>query len=482
MEKKDENEYITVKKGENFSEWYSQVLLKSGFIDHSEVSGCLVFRPSAYGTWQIVMDAVDKEFKEDGVEDTYFPLLIPERFLRKEQEHLEGFSPEVAWVTHTGDSKLEERLAIRPTSETIMYVSFAKWIRSWRDLPIRYNQWNNVLRWEFKHPVPFIRSREFLWNEGHSVFATKEEAIKERDSILNIYEKVLREYLALPGIVGKKTDKEKFAGAVETYSIEHIMPDGWAIQGPDHHFDGQNFSKAFGIKFLDKSGNSDYGWQTTYAISTRELGTMVATHGDDKGLVIPPKVAYIQAVIVPIYKKGNEAAVNDYAREVYKSLKGHCRIKLDDREGYTPGYKFNDWEMKGIPIRIEIGAREMESKSVVVVRRDTGQKKEVKMEHLVKSIGSEFEEMQESMYRKAEGFLKSHIHEAKDYDDFKNIIKEKGGIIHAPWCGSRECEDKVKEETSAKITNIPIKQGKPSGKCIYCGKKAEFMANFARSY
>ncbi len=259
-------EGITVKKSENFDEWYVQVILKSELADYSSVSGCLVYRPTAYTIWEIMQKAADEEFKKIGIQNVYFPLLIPERLLKKEKEHVEGFSPEVAWVTQTGDTKLDERLAIRPTSEAIMYESFSKWIRSWRDLPLRFNQWNNVLRWEFKHPIPLLRTREFLWNEGHTVFATKEEAEAERDQILNIYKKITEEYLALPGIIGKKTDKEKFAGAVESYSIEHLLPDGRAIQGPDFHNDGQNFSKAFDITFLDKNGKKQYAWQNTWAI------------------------------------------------------------------------------------------------------------------------------------------------------------------------------------------------------------------------
>ncbi|MDE1851398.1 MAG: proline--tRNA ligase [Candidatus Micrarchaeota archaeon] len=482
MDKKDENEYITVKKSENFSEWYSQVIIKSGFVDHSEVSGCLVFRPSAYGAWQIVVGAIDKLFREDGIENVYFPLLIPEKFLRKEQEHLEGFSPEVAWVTQTGDTELEERLAIRPTSETIMYASYSKWIRSWRDLPMRYNQWNNVLRWEFKHPTPFIRSREFLWNEGHTVFATEKEAYAEGEVILGIYNKVLLEYLALPGIPGKKTDKEKFAGALESHSIEHIMPDGWAIQGPDWHFDGQNFAKAFDIKFLDKEGKTQYAWQNTFAISTRELGVMVSVHGDDKGLVLPPRVAYIQVVIVPIYKKDNQGKVNEYAESVFKRIRKEFRARMDHRDGYSPGFKFNEWEMKGVPIRIEIGERDMAKDMAVLALRDTGEKKEVKVEDIAKTLAAELDAMHARMLAKAEKFLKDNTHHAGSYEELKRILKEKGGIVGAPWCGSRKCEDKVKDEIGAKITNIPYHQKKEDKKCVVCGEKADSLANFARSY
>lgn len=473
---------ISVKKSENFMEWYLQVLIKSNFMDYSDVSGCIIFRPAAYGAWQIIVDATDAEFKKAGIEDVYFPLLIPEKLLKKEAEHFEGFVPEVAWVTQSGDTKFEERLAIRPTSEAIMYPSYSKWIRSWRDLPVRYNQWNNALRWEFKHPTPFLRSREFLWNEGHSAFATKKEADAERDVILGIYMKILKEYLALPAILGIKSDKEKFAGAVATYSTEHVMPDGWAIQGPDFHSDGQNFSKPFDIKFLDKDGKYSYVWQNTYAITTRELGVMVATHSDDKGLVLPPKLAYIQVVIVPIYKNENEKAIKKHSKKVARQLSRKLRTKIDDREGYSPGYKFNDWELKGIPVRIEIGQRETEGDKVVLVRRDTGEKTECKTAETAKEIAKLLESIHDGLYTKAEEYLKANIHTVASYDEFKKVLEEKKGIIRAAWCGNPDCEEKIKVETGAKIINIPFEQGERIENCIYCGKESKHMANFAKSY
>lgn len=481
MDDKNENG-ITVKKSENFMEWYLQVLTKSDFMDYSEVSGCIIFKPAAFGAWQIITSSTDAEFKKVGIEDVYFPLLIPEKLLKKEQEHLEGFEPEVAWVTQSGDTKFSERLAIRPTSEAIMYSSYSKWVRSWRDLPIRHNQWNNVLRWEFKHSTPFIRTREFLWNEGHSVFATESEANAERDVILGIYQKILKEYFALPGIIGIKSDKEKFAGAVASYSIEHIMPDGWAIQGPAWHSDGQNFAKAFDIKFLDKEGNSQYAWQNTYALTTRELGVMVAIHSDDKGLVLPPKLAYVQVVVVPIYKKDNVAKVDAYAKKISSQLSKEFRVKLDNREGYSPGYKFNDWELRGIPIRIEIGQREMDANKLVIARRDTGEKSDCSAKDAKHAIEKLLDEIQNALFSRAEDFLKANVHNVADYKEFKKVLEEKRGILHAPWCGNEECEKSIKEETGAKITNIPFEQGKLSEKCVYCGKKAKRMANFARSY
>ncbi len=473
---------VEAKKSENFSDWYVQVITRSGFIDYSDVSGCIVFKPHAYGTWQLITEAVDRAFKKDGVENSYFPMLIPEKLLQKEQDHLKGFIPEVAWVTHTGNTELDQKLAIRPTSEAIMYSSYSKWIRSWRDLPLRYNQWNSVLRWEFKHPTPFIRSREFLWNEGHSAFATKEEAIAERERIISIYLDTLQNYLALPGIVGKKSETEKFAGAVETYSIEHIMPDGWAIQGPDHHFDGQNFSKAFDIKFLDKNEKIEYAWQTTYAITTRVLGIMVATHGDDKGLVVPPRVAYIQIVIVPIYRKDNQELVNKHASKLYEELREKFRTRLDDRSEYSPGFKFNEWELKGVPMRIEIGEKDIAVNSVVIVRRDTGEKMQVKVAALSKSVEVELERMHADMYKKAKEAMASMIHVANSLDEFKKVLKEKGGIITSPWCGDAACELKMKEENGTKITNLPVEHPTVGDRCIYCGKQAKHVANFARSY
>ncbi|MGI0141970.1 MAG: proline--tRNA ligase [Candidatus Micrarchaeales archaeon] len=484
MAKKEVDEKgITVKKAENFSEWYVQVLTKSEFIDYTDVSGALAYRPAAYAAWQMITDAVDKEFKRIGIQNVYFPLFIPEKYLEKEKEMLKGFTPEVAWVTHAGDTKLSERLAVRPTSETIMYASYSKWIRSWRDLPLRYNQWNNVVRWEFKDPTPLIRGREFLWNEGHTVFATEKEASAERDVILSIYETVLKEYLALPGIVGQKTAKEKFPGAIASYSIEQLMPDMLVVQGPDFHADGQTFSKAFDIKFLDKEGKTSYAWQNTYAITTRELGVMAATHSDDKGLVLPPKVAHIQVAIVPIYRDENREDVLKFARKVAGLLGDEFRIKIDDREGYTPGFKFADWELRGIPLRVEIGPKDMEKKQVVLVRRDTGAKSETDLGNIATKVNVILKDIHNNLYKKAEEFMVANIHtNVKSYSEFKKVMKEKGGIIHAPWCEDQSCEDKIKEETGAKITNMPFKSCPLEPKCIYCNKKAKKMANFAKSY
>lgn len=469
------------KKSENFSEWYTSTLIDAGMLDYSSVSGMIVFMPDCYFVWEAIQRATDELFKEDGIQNAYFPLFIPERLLNKEKEHVEGFLPEVAWVTHAGETKLDERLAVRPTSEAIMYESFAKWIRSWRDLPLRLNQWNSVVRWEFKHPMLLIRNREFLWNEGHSVFANREEAMAERDRILGIYQIVIRDYLALSGIVGRKSDKEKFSGAEATFSIEFIMPDGWAIQGPDWHFDGQNFAKAYGIQFLDSNSKKDYAWQNTYAISTRMLGIMAAVHGDDKGLILPPRLARIQVAVVPIYNDENKDRIITKAKELHHDIDKRFRVYLDDRD-YSPGWKFNEWELKGVPIRVEIGEKELESSKVTLFRRDTLERVAVGMEEVQQRIEVLLIEIHQNMLKRAKQLLDSSISNVADYQEMKDALKSKGGIMHAPWCGSRECEDKIKDETGAKITNMPLDQSDIKGKCIYCGKKATHMANFARSY
>ncbi|MEM5778661.1 MAG: proline--tRNA ligase [Candidatus Aenigmatarchaeota archaeon] len=472
---------LSVKKSENFDKWYIEVILKSGLVDYSDVSGCMVLRPDGYFIWEQIQKFTNENFKKAGIKNVYFPLFIPERFLSKEKEHVEGFSPEVAWVTHAGNRKLDERLAVRPTSETIMYPSYAKWIRSWRDLPMRYNQWNNVVRWEFKHAIPLLRTREFLWQEGHTVFATQEEALKEEKEILEIYRKTTEDLLALPGIVGRKTEKEKFAGAVFTTAIEHLLPDGRAVQGPDFHHDGQNFAKAFNIRFLDKNKKRQYAWQNTFGMSTREIGVMVAVHGDDKGLVLPSKVAPIQVVIVPVYNSKTKELVLNEAKKLEENLK-EFRTKLDNREEFSPGFKYNEWELKGVPIRIEIGPKDIKEKQVIIVRRDTLKKEAVKINKVNLRIKELLEEIHKNIFNKALEFLKNNTHKIKTYDEFKKVLKEKGGILQACWCGERICEDKVKEETGAKIINIPFGEEKPFSNCIHCGKIAKFIANFAKSY
>ncbi len=482
---KPSGEGVTAKKAENFSEWYTQAVIKSEFVDYTAVSGCLAFRPSGYFAWESVQKATDALFREEGIMNVYFPLFIPEKFLNKEKEHVKGFNPEVAWVTHTGDSKLDERLAVRPTSETIMYDSFSRWVRSWRDLPMRYNQWNSVVRWEFAHPTPLLRSREFLWNEGHTVFATKQEADAERDVILGIYIKILKEYLALPGVVGKKTDSEKFAGAEATYSIEHILPGGGSVQGPDFHSDGQRFAKAFEIKFLDKNGKMEYAYQNTFAISTRELGVMIAMHGDDKGIILPPNVAMTQVVIIPIYNNDNRDEVLKVARKLAEKLASAFRVYLDDNDAYSPGWKFHAWELKGVPVRVEIGERDIKADKAVVSRRDTGTKHDIKLKELPEEIARLLKEINESLYHKALKFLEASTHHVSTWAELKKVIGENGGFAQGAWCGSAKCEAKIKSELKAKITNMPFDmQDRAEGrKCVICSENdARYIVNIAKSY
>ncbi len=380
---------ITAKKSDDFSEWYTQLIQKADLADYTDVSGCIVFRPRAYAVWERIVQETDRRFKALGIQNAYFPMFIPEKNLMREKEHLKGFTPEVAWVTQAGDSKLAERLAVRPTSETIMYDSYSKWIRSWRDLPLKINQWNNVVRWEFKNPVPFFRTREFLWCEGHTVYATQQEAEKERDQIMGVFRDVCENYLALPSLLGKKSRKETFAGAEYTVSMEFVMPNGKAVQGPDFHHDGQIFAKAFNIKFLDKEKKDQYAWQNTFAITTRMLGVMFAVHSDDKGLVLPPKVAPVQVVVVPILFEDSKKKVLAKCGEIVGRLEGFT-VNVDDRDGYTPGWKFNEWEMKGVPVRLELGPKDLAKNQVVLVRRDTGEKKAVKISALKKVVPEVF--------------------------------------------------------------------------------------------
>ena len=481
MAEEKEQKGITVKKDEDFSEWYTQVIQKAELADYTQVSGCIVFRPYSYAIWEKVKEEVDKRIKVLGVKNAYFPLLIPESLLNKESEHVEGFSPEVAWVTKGGDTELSEKLAIRPTSEAIMYDSYAKWIRSWRDLPLRLNQWNNVVRWEFKHPVPFLRTREFLWNEGHTAFATKEEAEKEIHQILNVYKEVVEDYMALYGLLGRKSDKEKFAGAEYTCSFEYLMPSGKAVQGPDAHHDGQKFAKAYNIKFLNKEKKEEYVWQNTWAISTRMLGVMFAVHGDDKGLVLPPRIAPIQVVIIPILFDNTKEKVLKKAKEIRESLE-EARVELDDREGYSPGWKFNEWELKGVPIRIEIGPKDLEKNQVILVRRDTGKKETVPIKNAQKVIKETLEVIQESLFKNSKSFIERNLEKVETIEELKKALDKKK-IAIAPWCGTTECEDLIKDQTGgAKILNIPFDQPKKLGKCVWCKKEGKKAVYIGKNY
>jgi prolyl-tRNA synthetase len=473
---------ITVKKSENFSEWYTQVVQKAELADYAPVQGCMVIRPNGYAIWENIQKVLDREFKKLGVRNVYFPQFIPESFLKKEAEHFQGFVPECAWVTIGGTKELKEKLALRPTSETIIYDAFSKWIRSWRDLPLKVNQWCNIVRWESSTKF-FVRTTEFLWQEGHTAHATKEEAEKMMMDILRIYQRFVEDYLAIPVLIGKKTKKEKFAGALTTTTLEALMPDGRAIQMGTSHNLGQNFSKVFGIKFLDKDEEEKLVWNTSWGVSTRLIGSLIMTHGDDKGLIIPPRIAHTHIVIIPIFYSSKEKRlVSKKAEDIKNKLKKELTVILDDRTEYTPGWKFNEWELKGVPLRIEIGPQDIKKKQVVLVRRDNNKRIVVKENQLFEKIDKLLEDIQKSLFKKGKEFLKNNIRIAKNYEEFKNIMNEKRGFIKACWCGSEVCEEKIKEETGATIRVIPFKKDKIFSDCIYCGKKAEEVVYFAKAY
>jgi len=475
---------ITVKKDDDFSEWYIQVITKADLFDYTDVSGCIVFKPRIWSVWEKIRDEVDKRLKPMGVKNVYFPMFIPEKFLSKEEEHVEGFAPEVAWVTHAGETKLNERLAVRPTSETIMYPSFSKWVRSHRDLPILFNQWSNVVRWEFKHATPLMRTREFVFNEGHTAFASEKDALNEQERIINMYTDICENYLALPFLLGKKSQKEKFAGAVFTVSMEFLLPNGRAAQGPDFHHDGQNFAKAYDIKFLDKDDKEQFAWQNTWAISTRMLGVMVMIHSDDKGLILPPKLAPEQVVIVPILFEDSKKKVLKKAYEIKDDLeKKGISCFVDEREEYSPGWKFNEWELKGVPIRIELGPKDLEKSSVMVARRDDGKKESIFIKDVFEKVSFMMDDMQKSLLKKAKKALKEGMVDAKDWKEFMKGIENKK-IVNAYFCGSVECEDLIKDKSGgAKSLNMELKQPLMKGKkCVHCGKPAEFLFRFGKSY
>lgn len=478
---KKSTEGITVKKDENFSEWFTQLMIKADLADYSSVSGCIIFKPRSYAIWEKIVSECDKEFKKIGIQNVYFPIFIPENLLTKEEEHIEDFAPEVAWVTHGGNKELGERLAVRPTSEAIMYDSYSKWIRSWRDLPIRYNQWNNVVRWEFKNPVPFFRTREFLWNEGHTAFANEKEALAEEKPVLSIYDKFCANFMALPGIIGKKTEKEKFAGAVFSKKIHYMTNAGKVIEGPCFHHDGQKFAKAYDIKFIDKDEKEKLVWQNTWAITTRMLGVMFTVHSDDKGLVIPPKLAPEKIVLVPILIKGKEEKVIKKIKDIAKDLKQFNPI-LDERDNLSPGRKFSEWELKGIPLRLELGPKDLEKESVTLVKRNTGEKIEVKIKDLKKEIPSLLNTIQEELLNNATKILNSKQKKTEDKKELIKFVKEKN-MVNIPLCNNEACEDKMKEETTIKTLFIDPKKTSTKGKkCLICGKPADYWVYVGKSY
>ncbi len=473
---------LTSTKEEDFSEWFTQLIQKAELIEYSEVSGCYILRPNAYFIWETAQAYFDQLIKKDGVKNAYFPLFIPESLLTKEKEHVEGFAPEVAWVETGGSTKLKERLAVRPTSETIICHTYSKWIRSHKDLPLRLNQWCNVVRWEFKHCTPFLRSREFLWQEGHTVFATEKEAVEEVHHLLDFYEQLFREVYAVPVLKGRKSESEKFAGAVTTLSIETFLPNGKAIQGATSHYLGQNFAKAFDITFTDEEQQTQYVHQNSWGFSTRSIGVMILMHSDDKGLVLPPRVASTQVVVVPIIVGESKARVLKEAGKIKAKLeKADLRVHLDAREEYSAGWKFNEWEMKGVPLRIEIGPKDLEKEQAVLVRRDTGVKQSLPLVGIEKSASLLLEKIQADLLKKAEEHLKNSIVETKTLKEAEKALAD-GKMIFAPWCGKQECEEQLKEKTGAKSLNSPFNQPAVSGSCFHCKNKATCWFYFGKSY
>mgnify|MGYP004624760943 CR=1 FL=1 len=464
---------------EDFAQWYTDIVLKAELADYTATKGFIAIRPYGYAIWENIQNYTDKKFKETGVKNTSFPVLIPESLLEKEQDHVEGFAPEVAWVTEAGGEKLEERLCVRPTSETIITTMYSKWLKSWRDLPFVYNQWCSVLRWE-KETRPFLRSREFLWQEGHTIHETAKEAKERTMQMLEVYADVVENLLAIPVIKGVKTESEKFAGADETLTIETMMYDGKALQSGTSHYLGQNFAKPFNVSFQNKEGKQEYAYQTSWGISTRVLGAIIMAHGDNRGLKLPPRVAPIQAVLVPIatHKEG----VQEKAEELYKSLKDKFRMEIDLRDQVSTGYKFNDWEMKGVPVRIEMGPRDIENKECILVRRDTSEKVTVKLDDLEKKLAELLEDIQENMFNECKKRMESKTTIAHNMEEFKNNMDKEQGFIKAMWCGSAECEEKIKDLTGAKSRCMPFEQEHLGDTCVCCGKKADKMVVWGRQY
>ncbi len=464
---------------EDFPQWYTDVVLKTEMVDYGPVKGTMVIRPYGYAVWELIQQQMDQRFKETGHQNAYFPMLIPESFLQREAEHVEGFAPEVAWVTHGGNEKLAERLVVRPTSETIICEMYSKWIQSWRDLPLKCNQWCNVVRWE-KSTRPFLRTSEFLWQEGHTVHATEEEAREETLTMLEVYREFAENVLAIPVFCGRKSEKEKFAGAAETYSIEAMMLDGKALQAGTSHFLGDHFSKVFDIQFLDKDGALKYVQQTSWGTSTRMIGGVVMVHGDERGLKLPPAIAPIQVVIVPV--AAHKEGVLEKAEALLARLKNAgIRVKLDDRDA-SPGWKFNEWEMKGVPIRLEIGPKDIEKNQAVLVRRDNHEKLFVSLDTIEGITAELLSTIQKDMLKTARAHREAHTYEAKDWEEFKTAIDNKN-FVYAPWCGERACEDAIKAETGATTRNIPFDAESAEGcTCVHCGKKAKTRIYFAKSY
>ena len=463
---------------EDFAKWYTDVCIKAELIDYSSVKGCMIIRPYGYAIWELIQRQMDDRFKAYGHENVYMPMFIPESLLQKEKDHVEGFAPEVAWVTHGGEEKLEERMCVRPTSETLFCDHFKNIVHSYRDLPKLYNQWCSVVRWE-KTTRPFLRSREFLWQEGHTLHATAEEAMAETERMHKLYADFAEDVLAMPVVMGKKTDKERFAGAEATYTIEALMHDGKALQSGTSHYFGNGFSKAFDVVYTDKENKPVHPYQTSWGTTTRLIGAIIMTHGDDSGLVLPPAVAPIQTVIIPI--ASHKEGVMDKANEVYEQLKSVCRVKLDSGD-QSPGWKFAEYEMKGVPLRIELGPRDIENNVCVVVRRDNGEKTVVSLDEIATKIPELLKAVQEGLYNKALERRNTMTYDALSLDEMKDIAENKPGFIRAMWCGNRECEDKLKEVAGVTSRCIPFEEEELSDTCVCCGKKAKHMLYWGKAY
>lgn len=463
---------------ENFAQWYTDVVKQAGLVDYGQVRGTMIIKPYGYAIWENIHDELDRKFKETGHSNVAFPLFIPESLLQKEKDHVEGFAPEVAWVTHGGDEELAERIAVRPTSEVLFCEYYSKNIHSYRDLPMLYNQWANVVRWE-KTTRPFLRSSEFHWQEGHTAHATAEDASEETERMLGIYADLTEKYLAIPVIRGRKTEKEKFAGAKYTLTIESLMHDGRALQSATSHHFGPEFAKAFDITYLDENGDTQFVHQTSWGLSTRIMGALIMVHGDNRGLVVPPRIAPTQAIILPIAQ--HKEGVLDKAYDLRDQLKDIVRIDIDASDK-TPGWKFNESEMKGIPVRIEMGPRDIEKDQVVLVRRDTGEKEFVPLNELKERLPNVLEEVQQNLYNKALAHRDSKTSTATTMEEFNQTLDENPGFIKAMWCGDVACEEKIKEETQATSRCIPFEQEKVADTCVCCGKEAKEMIYWARAY
>ncbi|MBD3304868.1 proline--tRNA ligase [candidate division KSB3 bacterium] len=477
--------YKITKQSEDFSKWYIETVLNADMADYAPVKGCMVIKPYGYTLWEHMQQALDTMFKETGHVNAYFPLFIPESFLQKEAEHVEGFAPECAVVTHGGGKQLEEPLVVRPTSETVIWSMYAKWIDSHRDLPILINQWANVVRWEMRTRL-FLRTTEFLWQEGHTAHATEPEAAEETRRMLDVYATFAEDYAAVPVLRGTKTEKEKFAGAVYTLCVEALMKDKRALQwGTSHHL-GQNFAKAFNVTYQTETGEREYVWATSWGVSTRMIGGLIMVHGDDKGLRLPPKLAPFQVVIVPIYYSDEEKQqvlhkVDELTAEL-RSVK--IRVKVDDRDNYKPGWKFNEWERKGVPLRLELGPRDLAQNQAVVARRDTGPKDKhaISLDGLKDTLQTLLQEIQQAMFDAALAFQQENSHTVDTYADFQDVIDRQGGFVYAHWCGDEACEQRVQEDTKATIRCIPFDQALEEGPCLCCGKPSRGRVPFAKAY